>query len=251
MLASHHSVSTLLIRTELTDVGIATANIPVIAIDGPSGSGKGTIARRVASALDWHLLDSGALYRLVGLAAARQGKMNAGEAEIAAIAEHLDVRFSSDESGEEQVWLGGAEVSRELRTEDCGRLASQVAALPAVRDALLALQKGFRRAPGLVADGRDMGTTVFPDAALKIFLTASAAERAKRRHKQLNDKGIDVSLAALSRDIEDRDRRDSERSVAPLRPAEDARLLDSSNLTIDEVTRTALDWAQGLEQDLD
>ena len=247
MLAWHRSVSTLLTRTELTDVGIAKANIPVIAIDGPSGSGKGTIARRVASALDWHLLDSGALYRLVGLEAARQGKMNAGEAEIAAIAEHLDVRFSSDESGEEQVWLGGDEVSRELRTEDCGRLASQVAALPAVRDALLALQKGFRRAPGLVADGRDMGTTVFPDAALKIFLTASAAERAKRRHKQLNDKGIDVSLAALSRDIEDRDRRDSERSVAPLRPAEDARLLDSSNLTIDEVTRTALDWARDLD----
>ena len=126
-------------------------------------------------------------------------------------------------------------------------MASKIAAIPEVREALLTLQKDFREAPGLVADGRDMGTTVFPDASLKIFLTASAEERAKRRHKQLNDKGIDVSLAALSRDIEDRDRRDSERSVAPLRPAEDARLLDSSNLTIDEVTRTALDWARDLD----
>jgi cytidylate kinase len=220
---------------------------PVITIDGPSGSGKGTIARRVAEALDMHLLDSGALYRLVALAAARQGKSGASEAELAAIAADLDVRFSVDDLGEEQVWLAVEEVSRELRTEECGLLASRVAALPAVRNALLGLQKSFRRAPGLVADGRDMGTTVFPDAWLKIFLTASATERAKRRHKQLNDKGIDVSLAALSRDIENRDKRDSERSVAPLRPAEDARLLDSSNLTIEEVTQTVLDWARKLE----
>ncbi len=216
--------------------------IPVIAIDGPSGSGKGTIARRVAKALNMNLLDSGALYRLVALAAAAEGKSDASPEELAEIATGMTIRFSSDASGEEQVWLEGEEVSGQLRTEECGRMASQVAALPAVREALLALQKGFRKAPGLVADGRDMGTTVFPDAALKIFLTASAAERARRRHKQLKDKGIDVSLAALSRDIEDRDRRDSERSVAPLRPAEDARLLDSSNLTIDEVTQTILDW---------
>ena len=138
-------------------------------------------------------------------------------------------------------------MSRELRTEACGALASKVAALPMVRDALIGLQKSFRKAPGLVADGRDMGTSIFPDAALKIFLTASPEERAKRRHKQLKDKGIDVSLAALSRDIEDRDRRDSERSVAPLRPAEDARLLDSSNLTIEEVAQTVLRWAETLE----
>ncbi len=221
--------------------------VPVITIDGPSGSGKGTIARRVAEALDMHLLDSGALYRLVGLAATRQGQVGAGEAEIAAIAADMNVRFSMNDAGEEQVWLGSEEVSSELRTEECGLMASRVAALPAVRKALLGLQKGFRRAPGLVADGRDMGTTVFPDARLKIFLTASAEERARRRHKQLNDKGIDVSLAALSRDIEDRDRRDSERSVAPLRPADDARLLDSSNLTIEEVTQTILDWAQELD----
>jgi cytidylate kinase len=189
------------------------------------------------------LLDSGALYRLVALQAEKSGQTDASEESLATIAAGLEVRFDSDEAGEERVWLGDAEVSSELRTEECGRLASHVAALPKVREALLGLQRGFRKAPGLVADGRDMGTALFPDAVLKVFLTASAEERAKRRHKQLKDKGIDVSLPALSRDIEDRDRRDSERSVAPLRPAEDARLLDSSNLTIDEVTQTVLDWA--------
>ncbi len=216
---------------------------PVIAIDGPSGSGKGTISRQVATALGWHLLDSGALYRLVALAAAKTGQSDAPEDVLASIATNMEVRFGADDAGEERVWLDDVEVTAEIRTEECGLLASHMAAMPGVRDALLGLQKGFRKAPGLVADGRDMGTTVFPDARLKVFLTASAEERAKRRHKQLKDKGIDVSLPALSRDIEDRDRRDSERSVAPLRPAEDARLLDSSNQTIDEVTQTVLDWA--------
>ena len=216
---------------------------PVIAIDGPSGSGKGTISRQVATALGWHLLDSGALYRLVALAAAKTGQSDAPEDVLASIATNMDVRFGADDAGEERVWLDDVEVTAEIRTEECGLLASHMAAMPGVRDALLGLQKGFRKAPGLVADGRDMGTTVFPDARLKVFLTASAEERAKRRHKQLKDKGIDVSLPALSRDIEDRDRRDSERSVAPLRPAEDARLLDSNNQTIDEVTQTVLDWA--------
>jgi cytidylate kinase len=149
-----------------------------------------------------------------------------------------------DEAGNERILLDGEDVSRELRTEECGRLASAVAVMPEVRDALQGVQLGFRRFPGLVADGRDMGTHVFPHAQLKVYLTASAGERAKRRHKQLKGKGIGVSLAALSRDIEDRDRRDSERSVAPLRPAADARLLDSSKLTIDEVTRTVLEWAR-------
>ncbi|MGI9204939.1 MAG: (d)CMP kinase [Woeseiaceae bacterium] len=223
------------------------AEITVIAIDGPSGSGKGTIARKVAAALDMHLLDSGALYRLVALSASKQHQSDGSAAELANIAATMDVRFTMNQDGGEKVWLDGKEVSREIRTEECGRIASQVAAIPAVREALLALQKSFRKAPGLVADGRDMGTTVFPDATLKIFLTADAEERARRRHKQLKDKGIDVSLAALSRDIEDRDRRDSERSVAPLRPAADARLLDSSNLTINEVTRTILDWVESIE----
>jgi len=222
------------------------SRIPVITIDGPSGSGKGTIARRLARSLGWHLLDSGALYRLVALAAEQNGRTNAAEEELAAIAAALEVRFDADAAGDERIWLGELEVSARLRTEECGRMASRVAALPMVREALLGLQKAFRTAPGLVADGRDMGSNIFPDATLKIFLTASAGERAKRRYKQLKDKGIDVSLPALSRDIDERDRRDLNRLVAPLRPARDARLLDSSNLTIDEVTQTVLDWANEL-----
>jgi len=218
--------------------------VPVIAIDGPSGSGKGTIARRVATALGFRLLDSGALYRLVALAAARESVDLEDEEGLARLAAKLPVRFGMDSAGGETVHLGDDEVSRAIRSEDCGRRASAVAALPAVREALLGLQREFRHAPGLVADGRDMGTQVFPDAGLKVFLTASPEERARRRHKQLIDKGVDVSLAALSRDIADRDRRDSERSVAPLRPADDARVLDSSNRTIGEVTDTVLRWAR-------
>jgi len=222
------------------------AEVPVIAIDGPSGSGKGTISRQVAQTLGWHLLDSGALYRLVAVAAAQSAQSNPTETDLARIAIDLQVRFGTNEAGEEQIWLSGHEVSRKVRAEECGLMASKIAALPEVRTALLALQRGFRKAPGLVADGRDMGSMVFPDSGLKVFLTASAEERAKRRYKQLKDKGIDVSLPALSRDIEDRDRRDSERKVAPLRPAADARLLDSSNLTIAEVTQTILAWASEL-----
>ena len=162
------------------------------------------------------------------------------------MAADLDVRFASDEAGEEQIWLEDQDVTRDVRTEECGTGASTVAALPAVRTALLGLQRELRKAPGLVADGRDMGTHVFADAGLKVFLTATPEERAKRRHKQLNDKGIDVNLAALSRDIEERDRRDSERSVAPLRPAADARILDSSGKSIEDVVRTVLDWVSEL-----
>ena len=225
---------------------VSASTAPVIAIDGPVGSGKGTIARQVAAALNWHLLDSGALYRLVALAATRRGVALEDVDGLAALAASLDARFTSDDHGDEQIWLEGVDVTRAIRTEETGAGASAVAALQPVRDALLQRQRDFRQAPGLVADGRDMGTHVFADAGLKVFLTASPEERAKRRHKQLNDKGIDVSLAALSRDIEERDRRDSERLVAPLRPAEEARILDSSCKSIEEVVRTVLDWAAGL-----
>ncbi len=221
-------------------------SVPVIAIDGPSGSGKGTIARRVADALGWHLLDSGALYRLVALAAQRRDISLEDSHAVASVARALEVSFESDEAGGELIILDNEDVTPELRTEQAGAGASQVAAIPAVRQALLERQRAFQRPPGLVADGRDMGSYVFPNAELKIFLTASAEERARRRHKQLKDKGLDVSLAALSRDIEDRDRRDSERSVAPLKPAEDARILDSSGQSIEAVTQPVLDWVSDL-----
>ena len=220
-----------------------TDSVRVIAIDGPSGSGKGTIARRVAAALGYHLLDSGALYRLTAYAASQQGVALDDTAALANIARNLQVEFGSDAEGNERILLDGEDVTFNIRTEDAGSGASRVAGQAPVREALLELQRSFRRAPGLVADGRDMGTHVFVDAELKIYLTASAEERAQRRHKQLMGKGIDVSLAALSRDIEDRDRRDTERSVAPLRPAENARLLDSSGQSIEAVINTVLDWA--------
>ena len=223
-----------------------TITPPVIAIDGPSGSGKGTIARRVADALGFHLLDSGALYRLTAMAAENRGiELDDAEA-VAEIARSLDIRFDSNEDGSERIWLAGKDVSGDVRKESTGAGASIVAAIPAVREALLERQRAFRKPPGLVADGRDMGTHVFTCAVLKIFLTASAEERAKRRYKQLKGKGMDVSLAALSRDIEDRDRRDSERSVAPLKPAPDARILDSSGLSIEAVTETVLEWVADL-----
>ena len=196
---------------------IENAPIFVVTIDGPGGSGKGTVGRRVASRLGWNLLDSGALYRLVALAGIDAGLDSDDEAGHTRLARELDVQFTSDRDGEEAVLLAGRDITARLRTEATGMAASRVAAMPAVRTALLGRQRAFARPPGLVADGRDMGTIVFPDAGLKIYLTASAEERARRRHKQLKEKGLDVSLAALSQEIRERDHRDSSRAVAPLR----------------------------------
>lgn len=218
--------------------------LPIIAIDGPSGSGKGTIARRVAGALGYHLLDSGALYRLVALAGARQGVAPDDAEGHAAVARGLDVAFGMDGQGDEQILLSGGDVTRAIRTEAAGAEASRVAAMPAVRAALLDRQHAFARPPGLVADGRDMGTVVFPAAPLKIYLTASPEERARRRHKQLKEKGLTVNIADLSQEIRERDLRDSSRPVAPLRPAEDAVILDSTGLGIEQVVDAVLALAR-------
>jgi len=211
-------------------------NIPVITIDGPTASGKGTITRLLAQRLGWHILDSGALYRLVALAA-RKHSIPLDDAEsLQPLAAHLDVEFAVDEDSDEIVTLlEGEDVTQDLRAETCGNDASQVAQIPAVREALLARQRAFREAPGLVADGRDMGTVVFPDAVLKIFLTASAEERARRRYNQLKDKGLGVTMRGLLDEIAERDARDRERAASPLVAAEDAVQLDTSELTIDEV----------------
>jgi cytidylate kinase len=210
---------------------------PVLAIDGPSGSGKGTVSRRIAHKLGWHLLDSGALYRLVALAGRLEKLVPGDEAAHAALASRLVVHFGQTPEGEEQIWLGNPQldVTSAIRTEEAGQGASRVAVWPGVRSALFQRQRDFATPPGLVADGRDMGTVVFPDARLKIFLTASADERARRRYNQLKDKGSGANLAALSLEIAERDRRDATRAVAPLVPAPEAIVVDSTSLTIDEV----------------
>jgi CMP/dCMP kinase len=208
---------------------------PVVTVDGPGGAGKGTLCRRVAAELGWHLLDSGALYRLLAVAAAEAGVALEDEAGLAAQARDLPARFAG-----EQVFLGERDVTEAIRDEACGERASRVAALPGVRTALVGLQRGFQRPPGLVADGRDMGTVIFPEAELKVFLTASAEERAMRRYKQLKEKGFDVNLARLSEEVAARDRRDAERAVAPLRPAPDALVIDSTERSIDEVVEAVL-----------
>ncbi|MBI5449895.1 MAG: (d)CMP kinase [Gammaproteobacteria bacterium] len=218
---------------------------PVITVDGPSGSGKGTVSRLVAWRLGWHFLDSGALYRLVGLAALQHGISLEDEQPLGQLAGQLDVRFESDGGVDEgRIMLEGVEVSAEIRSEQVAAAASRVAALPAVRDALLGRQRGFCRAPGLVADGRDMGTVVFPGAQLKIFLTASQQERALRRYKQLKEKGIDVNLVTLLDEIERRDARDGARQAAPLRMADDAILLDSTVIPVEQVVDRILELWQ-------
>ena len=225
----------------------ATAT-PVVTIDGPSGSGKGTISRAVARTVGWHLLDSGALYRLVALAGARAGAPEEDRRRHAELATAMQVTFGSAADGSEKVELGGEDVTAEIRSETAGAGASRVAAWPEVRQALLGRQRAFAQGPGLVADGRDMGTVVFPGAPLKIFLTATPEERALRRHKQLKDKGSDVSLPALSREIAERDARDQTRRVAPLRAASDACVIDSTGIGVETVVGRVLELgaARGL-----
>ena len=209
--------------------------IPVIAIDGPTASGKGTVAHRVADRLGFHYLDSGALYRLTALCALRQDTSLKDEHALAKLAEHLPCSFVG-----EHIYLGKEDVSQAIRKEEVGNTASRIAVLPTVRHALAGLQLGFRKPPGLVADGRDMGTVIFPDAALKVFLTASAASRAQRRSKQLIEKGFSANFDDLLRDLQERDARDARRAAAPLKPAPDAFVLDSTALSIDETVEAVL-----------
>jgi CMP/dCMP kinase len=216
-------------------------SVPVIAIDGPSGSGKGTISRLLARRLGWHFLDSGVLYRLVALAAIRHKVSTDDEQGLERLALDLDARFAEANDGREaRVYLEGDEVTHEIRNEACSLGSSQISVFPGVRHALLEKQRAFRKMPGLVADGRDMGTVVFPQAELKVFLTASQMERATRRYKQLKDKEMDVNLDYLFQEIVARDERDTKRAASPLRPATDAIVLDTTNLGIDEVVNTIL-----------
>ncbi|MFO6425026.1 (d)CMP kinase [Motilimonas sp. KMU-193] len=217
------------------------AKAPVITIDGPSGSGKGTLCQKLAEKFNWHLLDSGAIYRVLALAALHHNVELENEDAVSLLAGHLDVVFKPTADGV-RVFLEGEDVSRELRTEETGNAASKVAAFPRVREALLRRQRSFREAPGLIADGRDMGTVVFTDAPVKIFLDASAQARAQRRYKQLQVKGFDVNIAHLLAEIEERDHRDRNRPVAPLKPADDALVIDSTELDIDQVVTKVVDY---------
>ena len=217
------------------------AKAPVITIDGPSGSGKGTLCQKLAEKFNWHLLDSGAIYRVLALAALHHNVELENEDAVSLLAGHLDVVFKPTAEGV-RVFLEGEDVSRDLRTEETGNAASKVAAFPRVREALLRRQRNFREAPGLIADGRDMGTVVFTDAPVKIFLDASASARADRRYKQLQVKGFDVNIAHLLAEIEERDHRDRNRPVAPLKPADDALVIDSTNLDINQVVEMVVDY---------
>ncbi len=211
------------------------SKVPVIALDGPGGVGKGTVGRAVAGRLAWHYLDSGALYRVAALAALARGLDETQLEPIAALIPDLDIACVG-----ETIRLDGEDVSRAIRGEEVGRFASAIAPSGAVRTALMNRQRAFRRAPGLVADGRDMGTVVFPDAVLKVFLTASPEERARRRHKQLKEQGIDVKLSSLHRELGERDERDAERAIAPLKPAPEAVVVDTTEQTVADVVERVL-----------
>lgn len=213
---------------------------PVVTVDGPSGAGKGTLSSLLAKSLEWHFLDSGAIYRVLAVATLHHDLPYEDEEAIVPLATGLDVNFVTEDGGT-RIILEGEDVTDDIRTEEVGAVASKVAALPRVREALLRRQRAFQQNPGLVADGRDMGTVVFPDAPVKIFLTASAEARAQRRYSQLKDKGMDVNIARLLTDIKARDERDSTRSIAPLVPAEDAVVIDSTDLGIDQVFEKAMD----------
>lgn len=215
----------------------STNAIPVITIDGPTASGKGTVAQLVADRLGFHYLDSGALYRLTALSALRAGTPLDDESALAGLAAKLDCSFGNGE-----VFMAGDNVTMAIRDEKVGNTASKIAALPTLRQALVDLQLRFAQAPGLIADGRDMGTVIFPDACLKVFLTASAEARAQRRYKQLIDKGFSANMQDLLKDLNERDARDANRTVAPLKPAEGAYLLETSNLTVDQAVKQVLDW---------
>jgi CMP/dCMP kinase len=220
---------------------------PVITIDGASGTGKGTVSQLLATRLGWKFLDSGALYRVLALAGQKHSVVLDNEKSLEVLAEHLDVQFIAQENNPSQIILEGEDVTEIIRTEKIGNAASIVAALPAVRAALLSRQRAFRDAPGLVADGRDMGTVVFPDAELKIFLIASPEERALRRYNQLKERGISVTLGDLIEELRERDRRDQERAVAPLKPAQDAIIIDTDRLTIDQVVERILSEIEGTD----
>ena len=217
--------------------------VPIITIDGPSGTGKGTLCHRLAAHLGWHFLDSGAIYRVLAYAALAKGLSVMDTTHLVSLAHGLSLRFQADDSETMRVWLDDNDISTAIRTEACGQAASQMAAIPEVRQALLARQRAFAVSPGLVTDGRDMGTVVFPEAQLKIYLSASTEERAQRRFLQLKESGNDVSLAQVVDELVLRDARDTERSHSPLKPADDAVLIDTTGLTIVQVYHNVLEWA--------